>query len=141
MADAPKQTVIEDGTEFDGMIRSRAPIVVSGTVKGELQAPALSVSPSGHVHGRVKVEQLVSQGEISGEIEAKSVELAGTISDATVIQADRLEVKLHQPDSGLRVTFGTCELRVGAKPAKGGTKAQTEPERRKVGQLEGEPVL
>ena len=32
-----KNTVIEDGTEFDGKIRSQRPITLSGTVKLEKQ--------------------------------------------------------------------------------------------------------
>jgi len=110
-----KQTVIEDGTEFDGSLSSRCPISLSGTVKGELLAPVLNVTPSGSVHGCVRVERLVCRGEISGEIQAQSVELSGKVSDQTVITAETLEVRLSQPGEGVRVTFGNCELNVGGK--------------------------
>jgi cytoskeletal protein CcmA (bactofilin family) len=115
MAGTKKQTVIEDGTEFDGSISSSCEIVLSGAVKGELLAPSLTVSPSGSMHGCAKVEQLISEGEISGEIDAEKVVLSGKVSDQTVINAETLEVKLSQPEQGIQVTFGNCELRVGDK--------------------------
>ena len=117
MSDGKKRTIIEDGTRFDGSISSQCEILISGTVKGELLAPSLTVAPSGSMHGMVKVEQLVSQGEISGEISADSVELSGKVGDRTVIQAATLEVRLAQPNKGVQVTFGNCELRVGEKRA------------------------
>jgi len=112
MADGTKKTIIEDGTEFDGSIRSQCPIAVSGKLKGDLQAPALTVHNSGTVQGQVMVSELHSEGEISGEIDAEVVVLSGKVSDQTVINAKTLEVKLDQPD-GLQVMFGNCELNVG----------------------------
>ena len=124
MSDADKHTIIQDGTDFDGSISSRCPIEVSGSLKGELLAPALTVSESGSVHGQVKVELLESDGEISGEIEADTVKLCGKVSDKTVINAGTLEVNLSQADKGLQVTFGNCELRVGDKPGNTTSKAK-----------------
>ena len=133
-----KQTIIEDGTEFDGSISSRCDIQLSGAVKGELQAPALTVSPSGSMHGRVRVQQLVSHGEISGEIAADSVELSGKVGDHTVIRAETLEVRLSQPEEGVRVTFGNCELRVGDKKTAAAGPNEEQPE---LAELETEPTL
>ena len=48
-----KQTILEDGTEFDGSIKSKCPITVSGKLKGEVSAPSLTVTKSGSVHGQV----------------------------------------------------------------------------------------
>ena len=92
MSSTPKQTIIESGTEFDGSIRSDCAISVSGSVKGKMQAPALTVTSSGSVQGQVKVSELKSQGEISGQIEAETVELSGRVTDQTVISANTLEV-------------------------------------------------
>ena len=113
-----KQTILEDGTEFDGSIRSKCPITVSGKLKGEVSAPSLTVTKSGSVHGQVKVSQLKSQGEIAGEIDAESVELSGRVNDQTTIRAATLEVTLNQSSGKLQVTFGNCELQVGDRAAK-----------------------
>ena len=110
-----KKTIIEQGTEFNGAVSSTCGITLSGKMKGELSAPSLTVTESGSVHGQVMVEQLKSQGEVSGEIDADIVELSGKVNDDTVIRANTLEVKLDQPDGGLRVAFGNCSLRVGEK--------------------------
>jgi cytoskeletal protein CcmA (bactofilin family) len=41
--------------------------VVRGRIEGDVQAPSLAVSPSGAVHGRVRVGTVTSEGEIAGE--------------------------------------------------------------------------
>jgi cytoskeletal protein CcmA (bactofilin family) len=114
-----KQTIVENGTEFEGVVRSQCAIVVSGQVKGEVTAPTLTLKPEGSVSGKVKVSTLKSEGSLGGEIEADSVELSGSVSDDTVIKAASLEVKLSQSaGSKLRVSFGNCELQVGDPAAK-----------------------
>ena len=113
--DNTKRTILEDGTEFDGSIKSKCPITVSGKLRGEVSAPSLTVTQSGSVHGQVKVAQLKSQGEISGEIDADSVELSGRVNDQTTIRATTLEVTLNQTAGKLQVTFGNCELQVGER--------------------------
>jgi cytoskeletal protein CcmA (bactofilin family) len=110
-----KVTVVEEGTEFKGTLSSSCPVDVRGRVEGELSTPALTVSASGAVHGRAKVGSVRSEGEISGEFEADSVELAGRVRDNTVIRARSLEVKLERA-RGLQVMFGECELSVGDEP-------------------------
>jgi cytoskeletal protein CcmA (bactofilin family) len=110
-----KVTVVEEGTEFKGTLSSSCPVDVRGRVEGELSTPALTVSASGAVHGRAKVGSVRSEGEISGEFEADSVELAGRVRDNTVIRARSLEVKLERA-RGLQVMFGECELSIGDEP-------------------------
>jgi hypothetical protein len=69
------------------------------------------------VHGRAKVGSVRSEGELSGEFDAESVELAGSVRDNTVIRARSLEVKLTStPGKVLQVMFGECELSIGAEP-------------------------
>lgn len=122
MSESPitKQTVLEEGTEVEGSIRSQCPITVSGTLKGDIAAPSLTITLSGSVHGQVKVSNLKSEGNIAGEIDAESVELAGHVSDQTTIRASSLQVKLSQNGSSgkLQVTFGNCDLHVGDPTAK-----------------------
>ena len=119
MSDKAKQTIVENGTEFEGTVRSKCPIVVSGQLKGEVSAPTLTLTSEGTVYGKVKASQLKSEGSLGGEIEADSVELSGSVSDDTVIRATALEVKLNQSAGNkLRVSFGNCELQVGDTNAK-----------------------
>lgn len=111
-----KQTIVEEGTEFKGTLASSCPIVVRGRIEGEIDTPALHVSENGAVHGRAKVGAINSQGELSGEFDAETVELAGRVKDNTVIRAKSLEVKLSAGDGRMQVIFGECELSVGDAP-------------------------
>jgi cytoskeletal protein CcmA (bactofilin family) len=114
---APRHTVVEEGTEFKGALTSSCPIDVRGRIEGDVQTPALTVSATGAVHGRAKVGSVRSEGELSGEFDAESVELAGSVRDNTVIRARSLEVKLASaPGKILQVMFGECELSIGAEP-------------------------
>jgi cytoskeletal protein CcmA (bactofilin family) len=112
-----RQTIVEEGSELSGKLASKVDVVVRGRVDGELSAPSLCVSPSGAVHGTVRVGSLRSEGEVSGDIEADSVQLAGAVRDNTVIRAKSLEVKLAADAGKLELVFGECELNVGDAPA------------------------
>jgi cytoskeletal protein CcmA (bactofilin family) len=111
-----KHTVIEEGTEFKGTLTSSCPVDVRGRIDGEVATPALTVSASGSVHGRAKVGSVKSEGVLSGEFDADTIELAGSVRDNTVIRARSLEVKLASERGKLQVTFGECELSVGDEP-------------------------
>jgi cytoskeletal protein CcmA (bactofilin family) len=112
-----KKTLVEEGTQFKGALSSSCPIEVKGRVEGEVTAPALFVSESGAVHGRIKVGELSSQGELAGELDADVVQLSGTVKDSTIIRAKSLEVKLASATGKMQVTFGECQLEVGSEEA------------------------
>jgi cytoskeletal protein CcmA (bactofilin family) len=112
---ANKRTLVEEGTHFKGALSSNCPIDVRGKIEGEVTAPALSVSDSGAVHGKIKVGELSSQGELAGELDADVVQLSGTVKDATIIRAKTLEVKLSAPNGKMQLTFGECQLEVGSE--------------------------
>jgi cytoskeletal protein CcmA (bactofilin family) len=110
-----KKTLVEEGTSFRGSLTSTCPIEVKGRIEGDLTAPALSVSTSGTVSGKVKVGEMRSQGELAGEFDADVVQLSGTVKDNTIIRAKTLEVKLAPPNAKLQVVFGECELDVSGE--------------------------
>ncbi|MEO8875686.1 MAG: polymer-forming cytoskeletal protein [Polyangiaceae bacterium] len=112
-AGSPKQTLVEEGTKFKGSLTSSCPIVVRGRIEGDVEAPSLTVSGSGAVHGKVKVGEMRSQGELAGEFDADIVQLSGTVKDNTVIRAKSLEVKLTPPNGKMQVIFGEVQLDVG----------------------------
>lgn len=113
-----KKTLVEEGTHFKGSLSSSCPIVVKGKVEGDLTAPSLYVSESGAVHGKVKVGEIHSQGELSGEFDADLVQLSGTVKDKTVVRAKSLEVKLAPATGKMQVVFGDCSLDVGDMPSR-----------------------
>jgi len=111
-----KKTIVEEGTSFKGTLASSCPIDVRGKIEGEIETPSLTVSRSGAVHGRAKVGSVRSEGELSGEFDADSVELAGRVLDNTVIRARSFEVKLAPQRGKMQVMFGHCELAIGDEP-------------------------
>jgi cytoskeletal protein CcmA (bactofilin family) len=112
-----KQTLVEEGTEFKGTLKSSCAVVVNGTIDGELDAPEVTITRSGSVAGAIKAKKVKSQGTLSGNVDAGDVFLAGSVRSNTVIKAKSLEVKLGSSDKGsLEVTFGECNLEVGEAP-------------------------
>jgi hypothetical protein len=112
------KTLVEEGTQFKGSLTSKCPIEVKGRVEGDLQAPSLTVSATGAVHGKVKVAELLSEGEIAGEFDADVARLSGVVKDNTIVRAKSLEVKLAPAGGRMQLTFGECALEVGDAPTK-----------------------
>jgi cytoskeletal protein CcmA (bactofilin family) len=126
----PKQTVVEEGTEFKGTLKSSCAVVINGTVDGEMDAPEITVSRSGSVAGSLRATRLRSQGTLSGKVEATDVFLSGVVRSNTSIKAKRLEVKLGSDQAQIEVNFGECALEVGdpiAEPVAVAVPAKVEP--------------
>jgi cytoskeletal protein CcmA (bactofilin family) len=136
-ASGSKQTLVEEGTVFKGSFESDCPVVVKGTIQGDVSAPSLTVASTGAVHGNVKVGEIRSEGELSGEFEADLVQLSGRVKDNTIVRARQLEVKLSPVGTALQVVFGECEVNVG-EPASKSEALATAAERAKDDQVNGE---
>lgn len=111
-----RATVVEEGTEFNGTLKSKCPLIIRGSVEGTIDAPDITVAPGGTLTGTAKVGSLVSEGALSGSFEADSIRLAGKVGSRTKIRTKSLEAKLSAPGQGIEVTFGDVELEVGADP-------------------------
>ena len=111
-----KQTLIEQGTEFKGTMKSTCPVVVNGRVEGDLSAPELDVTSTGTVRGNIKADRLSSRGNLSGNIDAGDLFLSGAVGSKTVIKAKNLEVKLSPEQGRMELTIGECTLDIGDEP-------------------------
>ena len=117
-----KESVIAEGTSCKGVVTSDCPVTVSGMIDGELTAPAAVVTGTGRLHGKIRVEQLTSEGQVAGDIEAHTLKLSGQVNDKTRIRAQTLEVKLDSSGGNqLQVSFGAATLEVGPEPTDDGT--------------------
>jgi cytoskeletal protein CcmA (bactofilin family) len=116
LSETRKQTVLEAGTVFKGTLKSSCPILVNGTIEGEVSAPELTIGRSGALLGGIKAEKVHFRGTLSGNVEAGEVFLAGVVRSNTVIKAKRLEVKLGSDKGQLEVRFGECNLEVSDAP-------------------------
>ncbi|HEX3597465.1 MAG TPA: polymer-forming cytoskeletal protein [Polyangiaceae bacterium] len=113
-----KQTLVEEGTELKGTLKSSCQVVVNGKIDGQIEAPALTVTTSGTVLGTVRAQKLRSEGTLAGDIDADDVYLSGTVRSNTMIRAKKLEVKLGTERGKLEVSFGECMVEVGEDPAR-----------------------
>jgi cytoskeletal protein CcmA (bactofilin family) len=111
-----KQTLVDEGTELKGNLKSACAVVVNGTVDGEIDAPEITITKSGSVLGSIKAKKLRSQGTLSGNVEADDVFISGSVRSNTVIKAKSLEARLGSEHGQLEVTFGECKLDVGDSP-------------------------
>jgi len=129
-----KQTLIEQGTEFKGTMKSTCPVVVNGRVEGDLTAPELDITSTGLVRGNIKADRLSSRGNLSGNIDAGDLFLSGAVGSKTVIKAKNLEVKLSPEQGRMELTIGECTLDVGDEPTR---ERRSEPslDRRPMGSL------
>ncbi len=113
----PKQTLVEQGTEFKGTIKSSCAVVVNGTIDGEVDAPEVTITQSGTVIGTIKAKKVRSSGTLSGNVDAGDVFLSGNVRSNTVIKAKSLEVKLGSSDRGqIQLAFGDCNIEAAQVP-------------------------
>ena len=101
-----KRTLVEEGTKFKGSLTSTCPIVVQGSIEGNVEGPSLTVSATGAVSGAITTGDLKSAGRISGEFDVDTAQLAGSVASDTVIRAASLDLKLAVETGKLQLTFG-----------------------------------
>jgi cytoskeletal protein CcmA (bactofilin family) len=101
-----KQTLVEEGTRFKGSLSSTCPVHVRGSIEGDVESPAVTVSATGSVTGKIAAASLKSDGKIAGECEVDAVQLTGAVETNTVVRAATLDLKLTHPTGKLELRFG-----------------------------------
>jgi len=106
----PKVTIIEAGTELRGALKSKVPLVLRGTIEGDVIAGELRIESTGVLRGSLRCTKLESHGDLGGDIGAELVIVAGKVADDTKIVAASLEVA----DGPV---FGNATLVIGDPPS------------------------
>lgn len=101
-----KRTLVEEGTRFKGSLTSACPIVVHGSIEGDVHGSAITVTTTGSISGKVSAGAFRSEGRIAGEFDVETADLAGSVERNTIIRAASLDVKLVAPAGRLQVAFG-----------------------------------
>lgn len=102
-----KRTLVEEGTAFKGSLTSTCPIVVQGSIEGDVEGPSVTVSATGAVSGTVVAESLQSSGRIAGDFDVDTAQLEGRVEKDTTIRTNALDAKLTAAPGGkLQITFG-----------------------------------
>jgi cytoskeletal protein CcmA (bactofilin family) len=105
-ATAEKRTLVEEGTKFKGSLTSTCPIVVQGSIEGDVEGPSITVSSSGAVSGRVAAGALTSAGKIAGDFDVDTARVEGSVENDTIVRASSLDVKLTATTGKIQLTFG-----------------------------------
>ena len=71
-------TAISIGSTIEGRITSPNTIMVSGLVKGELNASEIVVEKEGSVNGSIFAEHLIIIGNLEGEVSANKITIASS---------------------------------------------------------------
>jgi cytoskeletal protein CcmA (bactofilin family) len=110
-----KRTLVEEGTKFKGSLTSTCPVLVQGTVEGNVESPAVTVSATGTLSGKIVASTFKSEGKVAGELDVDTAQLAGQVDKNTIVRASSLDLKLTQaPGAGkVQLTFGA----IGKKPS------------------------
>jgi cytoskeletal protein CcmA (bactofilin family) len=102
-----KRTIVEEGTELKGSITSTCPIVVQGSIDGEVAGPSVEVSATGTIAGKITTGTLNSKGRIAGELDVDVAQLSGTVANKTVVRAATLDLKISNPNGKVELKFTT----------------------------------
>ena len=102
---AEPSTIVEEGTHFRGDFISGCPIVVNGRIEGDVTAPAVIVTASGALRGKVEAKTISSTGSVAGVLEADAIELSGAIARDTIIRAQRLNLDVESTSGRIELAF------------------------------------
>lgn len=82
-----------------------------GTLDGDVESPALTVSATGAVSGMVVTSRLQSVGRIAGDLDVDQAMVAGVVAVGTVIRAQGMDFKLEvkDPTKKIELRFGGAE--------------------------------
>lgn len=76
-ARAVKSSLISEGFEYTGDIRSDGALTVEGVIRGNLVLKALTIGPTGLVDGSVKAESIIVEGSLYGSAECADLVIGG----------------------------------------------------------------
>jgi cytoskeletal protein CcmA (bactofilin family) len=85
-------SLISADLTIEGDIRSDGNLTVDGRVVGNISCINITINSGGFVQGNIRANHLVSLGSISGDIQAKSVELKEGSTSKTNLASDNLQV-------------------------------------------------
>ena len=73
-------SIISDGTEFKGNVKTSAEIQIDGGLNGNVKADKVLIGINGNVRGNITAQFLRICGRIEGEIKAETLHLVKTAS-------------------------------------------------------------
>ena len=73
------ETVLGDGAVFEGNVSCEGSMKIEGTLKGDVKASnTLVVGPNGSLTGNINAGEVIIFGEVTGKIDARTLEIKTT---------------------------------------------------------------
>jgi cytoskeletal protein CcmA (bactofilin family) len=72
-----KPSIISEGFEFTGEMKSGGSITIDGTFKGNLSVQTLLIGTGGYVDGTVTADSINVKGKLSGTVSCRDVVIGG----------------------------------------------------------------
>ncbi len=94
------KSILSEGLRIEGNIYAEGKIRIDGEVKGDVQGSYIILGESSKVGGNIKAEHVVAMGEITGNVEAKEVEVKSTARIKGDISSEKLSIEKGASISG-----------------------------------------
>ena len=86
------ESIISSDLTIEGDIKSGGSMNVDGRLVGNLNCKSVNVTSTGSIEGNIESDQLINLGEISGDINARRVELKEGSNTKSNLKSDNLQV-------------------------------------------------
>ena len=86
------ESIISSDLTIEGDIKSGGSMNVDGRLVGNLNCKSVNVNSTGSIEGNIESDQLINLGEISGDINARRVELKEGSNTKSNLKSDNLQV-------------------------------------------------
>lgn len=71
-------TTIASGATIQGSLTATGDVVVDGVVNGDVRSGSVTVGRDGEVNGAIRAETATIRGKVTGDVQARTIQLAGT---------------------------------------------------------------
>jgi len=86
------ESIISSDLTIEGDIKSGGSMNVDGRLVGNLNCKSVNVNSTGSIEGNIEADQLINLGKISGDINARRVELKEGSNTKSNLKSDNLQV-------------------------------------------------
>jgi cytoskeletal protein CcmA (bactofilin family) len=106
-------SIISDGTEFKGNVKTSAEIQIDGGLNGNVKANKVLIGINGNVRGNITAQLVRICGKIEGEIKAETLQIVKTASVKGNVHKKTISI-----EPGAKLIGNIHEFEGGTVPSK-----------------------
>ncbi len=96
-----KPSILSQGIEFEGTIKSSGALIISGRIVGDISAGVITIEEEGIVDGHIKADALTIKGNVLGAIYCRELTVGPNAHVAADSHFDTIEVQRGGKISGM----------------------------------------